>query len=266
MTIDPVWVWDLPLAPLTRPQAVEAVAELVRARCPSYFITASSHYAMLTARDPALRSVNERAAFLVADGKPLVWASRMGGRPLPERVAGSDLIFDLCELSARERFRVFFLGADDGVAEKAAEQLSERYPGLVVAGWECPPFRPLSPEEHSALVGRVRDARPDILFLAFGQPKGEHWLAENVEAIGVPVAVQIGASLDFASGRVRRAPLVLQKVGLEWAFRMALEPRRLLPRYARNAGFMAGRVARDVARLVTRPRRLEPTEPAETSA
>jgi N-acetylglucosaminyldiphosphoundecaprenol N-acetyl-beta-D-mannosaminyltransferase len=243
---EPVWVWGLPLAPLTQAGAVEVVDGLVRAGRPSYFITASTHYAMLSAESDALRAVNSDAAFLVADGAPLVWASRLAGTPLPERVAGSDLIFSLCERAAREGFRVFLLGAPPGVAERAAARLSERYPGLVVAGTECPPFRELTPGEHAALVARVRDARPDILFVAFGQPKGEFWLAENLEALGVPVCVQIGASLDFAAGRVPRAPRALQRVGLEWFFRMCLEPRRLVPRYARNARFLFGQVARDV--------------------
>lgn len=245
---DPIPVWDLPLAAVTRLEAVAWVAELVRAGRPSYVITASTHYAMLTAQLPALKAVNARAAFVVADGKPLVWASHLLGTPLPERVAGSDLIFDLCALSAREGFRVFFLGAAPGVAEEAARRLEERYPGLIVAGIECPPFREPSREEHQALLARLRGARPDILFLAYGQPKGELWLAENLEALGIPVSVQIGASLDFASGRVRRAPRLLQRIGMEWAYRLALEPRRLFGRYARNALFIASRLRRDLIR------------------
>ena len=229
------------------------MVELVHAGRPSFFVTASSHYAMLTAERGSLARVNERAAFVVADGAPLVWASRLLGTPLPERVAGSDLIFDLCERAAREGFRVFLLGADPGVAERAATRLTERFPGLVIAGTECPPFRELSPDEHAAMVGRLHASRADILFLAFGQPKGELWLAENLEALGVPVCVQIGASLDFAAGRVRRAPRAVQKIGMEWAFRMALEPRRLFPRYARNARFVLKSLARDFLRGRSRP-------------
>jgi N-acetylglucosaminyldiphosphoundecaprenol N-acetyl-beta-D-mannosaminyltransferase len=251
-TAEPVWVWGLPLAPVRRAEAVEAVSELVRAGRPSYFITASTHYAMLSAEVAGLRAVNSGAAFLVADGAPLVWGSRLNGVPLPERVAGSDLIYDICERAALEGFRVFLLGAAPGVAERAAARLTERYPALVIAGTECPPFRELSPEEHEALVSRIKAARPDVLFVAFGQPKGEFWVAENLEALGVPVCVQIGASLDFVSGRVRRAPRAFQKLGLEWAFRMALEPQRLFPRYARNGVFVARRLAGDLTRRALR--------------
>jgi N-acetylglucosaminyldiphosphoundecaprenol N-acetyl-beta-D-mannosaminyltransferase len=251
---EPVWVWGLPLTPWTRARAVEAVVEMVRVGRPSFFITANTHYAMLTNEVEQLRTVNEQAAFLVADGAPLVWASRLTGRPLPERVAGSDMIFDLCERAAREGFRVFFLGAGPGVAESAATKLTERYPKLVVAGTECPPYGELTPEEHEALLDRIRAARPDILFVAFGQPRAECWLAENLELLGIPVGVNIGASLDFVSGRVKRAPKGLQRVGLEWAFRMWLEPRRLVPRYTRNAKFVLGRMTRDLVRRPRRPR------------
>jgi N-acetylglucosaminyldiphosphoundecaprenol N-acetyl-beta-D-mannosaminyltransferase len=197
---------------------------------------------MLTEELPDLRGINERAAFILADGKPLVWASRMQGSPLPERVAGSDLIFHLCEEAAREGFRVFLLGGPPGVAEEASRRLVDRYPGLRIVGTECPPFRQPTPEEEEALVDRIRAARPDLLFVAFGQPKGERWIVRHLDRLGVPVSVQIGASLDFAAGRVRRAPRWMQRTGLEWAFRLWLEPRRLAGRYARNAWFILRKV------------------------
>lgn len=237
-----VWVWGVPFAPITRDEAVAAVSELIRAGRPSFFITAPTHYAMLTEECADLRAINERAAFIVADGKPLVWASRMKGTPLPERVAGSDLVFHLCEEAASERFRVFLLGGGEGVAEEAARRLVERYSGLQIVGTECPPFREPTPEEERALLDRIRQAAPDLLFVAFGQPKGERWIVRHLEDLRVPVSVQVGASLDFAAGRVRRAPRWMQKSGLEWVFRMALEPRRLAGRYARNAWFVLRRV------------------------
>jgi N-acetylglucosaminyldiphosphoundecaprenol N-acetyl-beta-D-mannosaminyltransferase len=237
-----VWVWGVPFAPYTLVEAVAAVLELIREGRPSFFITAPTHYAMLTEDCPDLREINDRAAFILADGKPLVWASRMLGTPLPERVAGSDLIFHLCEEAAREGFRVFLLGGAQGVADEAARRLIERYPGLQIVGTECPPFRQPTPEEEEALLDRIRRAAPDLLFVAFGQPKGERWIIRHYQALGVPVSVQVGASLDFAAGRVRRAPRWMQNSGLEWVFRLSLEPRRLAGRYARNAWFILRRI------------------------
>ena len=234
-----VWVWGLPLTPMTRGETVAAVSRLIRGGRPSFFITAPTHYAMLAEQLPDLRAINERAAFIVADGKPLVWASRMLGSPLPERVAGSDLIFHLCEEAAREGYRVFLLGGDDGVAEVAAQRLVGLYPGLRMVGTACPPFRELSEDEHAALIESIRSASPDLLMAAFTMPRGERWLSTNVEALGVPVVANVGAAIDFAAGRVRRAPRWMQRVGLEWAYRLWLEPRRLAGRYARNAWFIA---------------------------
>jgi N-acetylglucosaminyldiphosphoundecaprenol N-acetyl-beta-D-mannosaminyltransferase len=245
---NPVWVWDLPFAPMTLSETVDAVSALVESRRPSFFITANTHYAMLTKKHPDLHAVNARAAFLVADGAPLVWASRWQGTPLPERVAGSDLIFDLCARAAEREYRVFLLGGATGVAEEAARRLCRLYPRLRIVGIESPPFRAPTAEEHAVLVARIRAARPDLLFVAFGQPKGEFWIADHLQALGVPVCVQVGASLDFVVGQVRRAPRPLQRLGLEWAYRMWREPRRLGPRYARNARFLLGMVARDLFR------------------
>jgi N-acetylglucosaminyldiphosphoundecaprenol N-acetyl-beta-D-mannosaminyltransferase len=243
-----VWVWGVPFAPLTLEESVAAVSRLIREGRPSFFITANTHYAMLTEQLPDLRAINDRAAFILADGKPLVWASRLLGSPLPERVAGSDLIFHLCEAAAREGFRIFLLGGGEGVAEEAARQLVGRYPGLQVVRTICPPFRELTADEHAALIGEVRAASPDLLIAAFTQPNGERWLSANLEALGVPVVVNFGAAIDFAAGRVRRAPRWMQRTGMEWAFRLWLEPRRLAGRYARNAWF--------IARMLVRPPRV----------
>jgi N-acetylglucosaminyldiphosphoundecaprenol N-acetyl-beta-D-mannosaminyltransferase len=248
MTPDPIRIWGLPMAPITRPGAVEAVDRLIAARRPSYFITANAHYAMVSDADPTMRPINESAAFILADGAPLVWASRWRRTPLPERVAGSDLIYDLCARAAEQGHRVYFLGGPPGVAEEASRTLRRLYPGLIVAGVCCPPFRPLGDEERAGMIAEIRDARPDLLFVAFGQPKGERWIREHLEALGVPVSVQVGASLEFVAGRVRRAPRWIQRIGMEWAWRIGTDPARLGPRYARNAAFLLRKGLADLRR------------------
>jgi N-acetylglucosaminyldiphosphoundecaprenol N-acetyl-beta-D-mannosaminyltransferase len=250
---DAVWVWGVPFAPVTLEQSVAAVDALIERGEPSYFITANLHYVMLTHEHPDLDAINREAAFIVADGAPIVRAARKRPASLPERVAGSDLIFHLCDLAARKGRRLFFLGAPPGVAEEAAARLIDRYPGLQIAGTACPPFRKLSDDEHEALLAQIREARPDILFVAFGQPKGERWIAENHRRIGVPVSVQVGASLEFAAGRFARAPKWMQRTGVEWVFRMLQEPRRLTSRYARNAAFLGRMRLRESLRITGRP-------------
>jgi N-acetylglucosaminyldiphosphoundecaprenol N-acetyl-beta-D-mannosaminyltransferase len=238
MDVEPVRVWGLPLMPYTLAASVERIDELIKQGEPACIVTANLHYAMLTDARRELRDVNEQAAFVLADGMPLVWASRLQKTPLPERVAGSDLIWKICELAARHQYRIFFLGGKPGVADKAADLLRGLYPGIAIVGAYSPPFRKMTGEEESNLIAEMRRLRPHILILAFGQPTGELWMARNCERMQVPVAIQLGASIDFVAGNVRRAPRRLQRYGLEWAFRLAQEPRRLLGRYFWNGLFL----------------------------
>ena len=246
-----VSVWGLSLAKITSNQLMDLVDRLIARRTPSYFITANLHYAMLSARDTRLAEVNRRAEFLVADGMPLVWYSRLRGCALPERVTGADNVYRLAERAAEQGYRLFLLGGLPEVTAAAARRLTELYPGLDVVGVESPMLDKLSPNEHAALIERIRRSEADLLFVAFGQPKGELWLAENVDKLGVPVCVQIGASLDFVAGRVRRAPRWIQRVGAEWLYRISREPRRMVPRYAADAWFMLRAVFRDAFRPTT---------------
>lgn len=231
----PVEVWGLSLAPVTLAETLDLIAGWVADRTPRYMVTANVHYAMLAEADPRLKAVNRGASLVVADGMPLVWAAR--GK-LPERVAGSDLVPAVGKLAAERGWRVYFYGAAPGIADEAARRLTERYPGLQVAGVESPPFRDLTPAEIAELASRLRSANPDILVLAFAMPRGELWMAEHFRTLGVPVTIQAGATLDFIVGRQRRAPRWVQRVGLEWAYRLACDPRRLGGRYARNLWFV----------------------------
>ena len=243
-----VWVWGVPFTPITLAETVAAISDLIDAGRPSLVITANTHYIMLSEKNADVRTINGKAALILADGAPPVWSSRLRGMPLPERVAGADLIFELSAAAAKEGHRLFLLGGAEGVAEEAARRLVARYPGLQIVGTECPPFREPTPDEEAALIDRIRAKRPDILLVAFGQPKGERWIVRHLQQLGVPVCIQVGASLDFAAGRIRRAPRWMQKTGLEWAFRLGLEPRRLFLRYASNAWFIARMIFRDLRR------------------
>ncbi len=243
-TTPPVDIWNLPILPVTFAEALDEVDRLIEARSPGYFITANLNYAMLTDRDPRLREVNRQAAFILADGMPLVWYSRLVRRRLPERVAGSDMIYALCQRAAEKGHRVFFLGGMPGVADEAASRLCQLFPGLTIAGVEVPPFREWTAAEHDRMIERIRNTSPDLLFAALGQPKGELWLHQNREALGVPACVQLGASFDFVAGKIHRAPRWIQRINLEWAHRIYCAPRRMFPRYLANAWFLAKALVR----------------------
>ncbi|MBN2022418.1 MAG: WecB/TagA/CpsF family glycosyltransferase [Pirellulales bacterium] len=245
-----VTVWGLPLARIDMDDLVDCVDRLVERRRPSFFITANLHYARLCRADRTLQDVNRRAAFLVADGMPLVWYSWLLRRPLPARVTGADAVYRLCQRAAERGHRVFLLGAAPEVARRAADILRGLFPGLNVVGVRSPAFAALSPDDHEQLVDEIRRTEPDVLFVALGQPKGERWLARHVEALGVPACVQVGAALDFIAGRVHRAPRWARRLGVEWLFRAVGEPRRLVPRYAADAAFLAGALARDLSTAV----------------
>lgn len=255
-----VRVWGVPLRPLTLEGTLQAVSALIEKNEPSFFITANTHYLMLSEEQPELRALNERATFIVADGAPVVWAARRAATPLPERVAGSDLIFELSRLAAQAGYRVFLAGGGPGVAEEAARRLVERYPGLQVVGTASPSFRDGAQADLEQLKAQLAEARPHLLIVAATMPLGERWIGAHIHELGVPMVVNLGAAIDFAAGRIRRAPVWMQKSGLEWAFRLWLEPRRLYARYASNAWFIARMLLR--GRKADRAGTAPPARPA----
>ncbi len=224
--------------------ALDRIADFVAEGQPHHVVTVNPEFVMAARRDPVFRGVLGRADLSVADGVGLLLAARWQGRPLPERVTGADGVARIAERSARVGWRLYLLGAAPGVAEEAAARLGARFPGLAVAGTY--PGSP-APEEEDALVARVREARPDVLFVAWGAPAQELWIARHLDRLGVPVCIGVGGAFDFHAGRVRRAPVLMQRTGTEWLFRLALQPRRwrrmlALPRFAVLAAGEAWRV------------------------
>ncbi|MFY9256750.1 MAG: WecB/TagA/CpsF family glycosyltransferase [Fuerstiella sp.] len=144
------------------------------------------HYLMLTDSHKEMSEINNAAAFILADGMPIVWRSRFTNKPIPERVAGSDLIYSIAEMAAEKGQSIYFWGGAAGVAQSAAEILKNRNPGLKVAGVESPPFGELGPDEEAAMIERIKSAKPDILLVVFGQPKGEAWIHRWHQQLGDP--------------------------------------------------------------------------------
>lgn len=224
-------VAGIAFAPLTRAEALERIERYVQEGRPRQIVTANLDFARLFRRDPDFRAAIAAADLVVADGMPIVWLARLRGTPLPERISGIDLMDGCAALAARKGYGIFLLGAGPGIAPRAAAALQRRYPGLRVAGALTPPLGAFSPEIDAALVETVRAAAPEMLFVALGAPRQELWLRAHLAELGVPVCIGVGCAFDVLSGRRSRAPRWMQRSGLEWAFRLAQEPRRLWRRY-----------------------------------
>lgn len=208
---------------LTSQEALARVESFVRQRDARQVVTINPEFVMRARRDEPFRRVLNSADLALADGIGLVWAARLLGHWLPERVAGSDLVLRIAQRAAEAGWRLYFLGAPPGVAEQAAQTLRDRHPGLQVAGtWAASP----APEVEGDIVARIRAAHPDLLFVAYGAPAQDMWIARNLSTLGVPVAMGVGGTLDFIAGRSRRAPRWVQSLGLEWLHRLIHEPWR----------------------------------------
>jgi N-acetylglucosaminyldiphosphoundecaprenol N-acetyl-beta-D-mannosaminyltransferase len=195
----------------------------VTARLPRQLCTANPEFLMAAQRDREFFDLLNQADLVIPDGVGLVWAARWLGRPIPGRVAGSDLVGLIAERASQRGWRLFFLGAAEGVAQRAAEILQARYPGWVLAGAFAGSPRP---EDEPALVERLRAARPDVLLVAYGAPAQDKWIARNRERLGVPLSLGVGGSFDFLAGVARRAPVWVQRLNLEWLHRLIQQPWR----------------------------------------
>ncbi len=185
--------------------------------------------------DPELRRIIDACELVSADGQSVVWASRLLRDPLPERVAGIDLMQELFELAEHREFRVFILGAKADVLEQARAKIVARHPRLQLVGTRDGYF---AEEQGEAVAEEVRRARPDILFVAISSPRKEYWLGRHGRDIDVPFVMGVGGAIDVVAGITQRAPVLLQRLGLEWAYRLYQEPKRLWSRYAAtNAQF-----------------------------
>lgn len=210
---------------------LEEFVEIGRATGKNHQIaTVNADFIVKAMSDPELRFLLQESDLLMPDGMPLVWGSRLLGLPMEERVAGSDIVPMLAERAAQKGYSLYLLGAAPGIAQQAAVILQEKFPTLVIAGVNSPPYSSVL-EMNAQVVQDIRQANPDILLVAFGNPKQEKWIGMYRHQVNVPVMIGVGATLDFIAGHVSRAPQWMQKNGLEWLFRLAQEPRRLWRRY-----------------------------------
>jgi N-acetylglucosaminyldiphosphoundecaprenol N-acetyl-beta-D-mannosaminyltransferase len=209
-------------------QALEIVCGWAAQRRAAYVVCRDVHGLVLCQKDRELRRIHNAAGLVTPDGMPLVWLSRRAGHRHVTRVYGPDL---LLALAGRAGLRHYFYGGGPGIAEQLARCLEHNYPGTSIAGTYSPPFRALNPEEDEAIVASIRASRSDVVWVGLGTPKQERWMASHVGRVGDSVLIGVGAAFDFHAGTVRQAPLWLQRRGLEWLFRLLIEPRRLWRRY-----------------------------------
>ena len=246
----------MPLDALVFEQAVDQLMQLARGERNAYAVTANVDHIVRFVGSPEVRALYTEADLVLADGMPVVWASRALGTPLPERVAGSDLFPAMCARAADLGLSVFFLGGSPGSADRAAHVLQERHPSLRIAGICCPPYGfEDDPAEAQRVVQTVHDAHPDILFVGLGSPKQERWIVAHREIAGAKLSIGVGISFSFLCGDVARAPRWMRRVGLEWLHRFAQEPRRLWKRYLVRDPIFAWLVLR--ALLRRRRRRMD---------
>lgn len=217
---------------VTRREAIAHIEQCIAERRIGHVITPNVDQIVRIERDAYFKEICEHAELLLADGHPLLWIARWYGTPIKEKISGSDLVPNLCELAARKGYSVFFLGAAPGVAQKAVEKLWERLPDLKVAGVYSPPLGFEKDEaEKKKIVQMLRNSHADMLFVGMGVPKQDVFIYENMGKYQIPMSFSIGGTIDFIAGEQRRAPQWMSNHGLEWFYRLLHDPKRMFKRY-----------------------------------
>lgn len=217
---------------LTMSETLLAIEDLIRQKTNAYVVTPNVDHIVKIESNEKLRAAYSEASLILTDGKPLIWVSKIYHTPIKEKISGSDLFPELCKLAASRHYTMFFLGAKEGVAAKAAENLKKRYLGLDVVGCYSPPIGfEKNPEEIDKIEGMLSAAKPHILIVALGCPKQELFIHQFRNRLKVPISFCLGATLDFEAGNVKRAPRWMANAGLEWLFRIYQEPKRMFKRY-----------------------------------
>jgi N-acetylglucosaminyldiphosphoundecaprenol N-acetyl-beta-D-mannosaminyltransferase len=196
-----------------------------------YVVFRDVHGVIVARNDAQLDLAHKKADIVAPDGLPLVWVLRALGADKVTRVCGPDVLPAACEYGLSRGWRHYFYGGAPGVAEKLSSSLINKYPGLQIVGTQCPPFRPLTSEENEMSCSEIRAAQPDFVWVGLGTPKQEVWMFEHRGQFGGAIMLGIGAAFDFHANIVSRAPTWMQRAGLEWAYRLLSEPKRLWKRY-----------------------------------
>jgi N-acetylglucosaminyldiphosphoundecaprenol N-acetyl-beta-D-mannosaminyltransferase len=237
-TID---ILGVPLALTDYDEMLSWIDAMIESGEQGYLCACNVHAVMASREDPELRNALMSSSFNVPDGQPLVWAINLLGHGLSGRVYGPELMTRCCERAAERGYRFYLYGGrNQGALVQLALNLRRRYPGVKIVGGYSPPHRAMTEEERTAIIKEINRSKADIVWAGIGVPKQEKWMAENRGDLIAPVLIGVGAAFDFHAGLVPQAPNWIQEAGLEWAYRLAHEPRRLWRRYVRyNPRFMS---------------------------
>ncbi|HYG23688.1 MAG TPA: WecB/TagA/CpsF family glycosyltransferase [Verrucomicrobiae bacterium] len=216
------------------PLALEAIAHALKTGTKGYVCVTGVHGVIEAQDDPKFRDILNAAFLNTPDGMPMVWVGKRQGHRQMDRVYGPDLMLLVAEFTQKSGHTHFLYGGAPGVADELKRRLEQRFPGIRIVGTYTPPYRPLNAGEEKELVERIRELRPDIVWVGLSTPKQEKFMAEYLPRLDTTLMFGVGAAFDFHAGRVRQAPRWMQRSGLEWFFRLCCEPRRLWRRYCRN--------------------------------
>jgi N-acetylglucosaminyldiphosphoundecaprenol N-acetyl-beta-D-mannosaminyltransferase len=204
-----------------------------------YITITNPHSVLLCHRDPEMSRATSGACMTLPDGVGIVLAASLLGYKNYGRVTGPTLMLRLCDWGREFGYKHYFYGGAEGVADKLRDKLSQMFPGLQTAGTYCPPFRPLSKQEDEMIVEQINRTEPDIVWVGLGAPKQEKWMSAHLDKISATAMIGVGAAFDFHSGNVKWAPASIRKLGLEWAYRLAKEPKRMWRRNLDSLIFLA---------------------------
>jgi N-acetylglucosaminyldiphosphoundecaprenol N-acetyl-beta-D-mannosaminyltransferase len=214
------------------PSVIDQVERWISAQNTGRYVTLTNVHSVMEAQhDAAFRQVLNNASLSVPDGMPLVWLGRLQGIRLRRRVYGPELLEEFCHATRGKGYRHFFFGGRPGVAERLVERFTKRFPGFQSAGTYSPPFRPLTKEEDAEIVALINATRPDVVWVGLGCPKQEIWMSLHCGRLSAAVTIGVGQAFDLFGGDLRQAPRWMRENGLEWLFRLTVEPRRLWRRY-----------------------------------
>ena len=258
-----VAILGVPVNNVNMDQALSAIESCIAEGGFHQIATANVDFLVNAVHDSEMKDILSDCFMVLADGMPLVWASRIMGAPLQERVCGADLVPRLVELSALRGYRIFLVGSSDASSHGATKWIARHYPEAKVVGRYCPAFAGLDEMDHEDILLQIEAANPDILLVALGSPKQEKWLAMHRHRLRVPVCIGVGCCLDLLAGHTHRAPLWMQNHGLEWLYRVRQEPGRLILRYARDASGLARYLTAQIAATATQHQRPAPNSISE---